>query len=312
MQAEDPVSDFGFWPGEWLIENTRYDAESEAFVSAGVARSSAEMLLDGRLLLERWEGEEGLMEPFFGLTLRYFEPSRGRWVTIKNWPAGSPLTAQFSRVEGSFVDGVIVLHPARVYLGNFETEQFLSTRSVVGEVSADSFRVQLQRPVLASRWAVSWAMDYLRVAEAEPGPLRIEAVPEAPAAGAAESRLTDWLIGEWASEGVEVRVSSAFRGLGFVASVAVDLPAMRASSVLVGVWDANTGTWQAREVGLNEPLRSLAWETVGRVRPNAIVLRSKGTDESGSMVFRRLEGDGMRFELTLPDGERLDVELAKQ
>ena len=156
------VDDFGFWSGTWLIENTRQDLENEVFVNAGVARSSAELLLDGRLLLERWAGEDGAIEAFCGLTLRYFDPVRGRWATLKNWPAGEPLTAQFTRTEGSFEDGRIVLHPPRVYLGNFDVDQYLSTRSVVGDVSGNAFRVQLQRPVNGQVWTATWAMDYVR------------------------------------------------------------------------------------------------------------------------------------------------------
>ncbi|MEL6797205.1 MAG: hypothetical protein AAFO89_10340 [Planctomycetota bacterium] len=312
VRAGGVVTDFGFWPGEWLIENTRFDAENEVFVNGGVARSSAELLLDGRLLLERWEGEDGAIEAFCGLTLRYFDPGRGRWVALKNWPAGDPLAAQFTRTEGSFEDGRIVLHPPRVYLGNFDVEQYLSTRSVVGDVSGDAFRVQLQRPVNGQVWTATWAMDYLRESEAQVGPMRIDAVPETAASEAEQPRLTDWLVGEWSAEGVSVRVSSVLRGLGFVVSVEADRGDVRASAVLAAAWDARTESWQIREVGLNEPLRSLVWDVVGRVRDTGLVLRSKGTDDLGGMVFRRLQGGGMQFELTLPDGERLDVELTKR
>ncbi|MEL6497351.1 MAG: hypothetical protein AAGJ54_12810 [Planctomycetota bacterium] len=311
VESGQAVDDFGFWSGHWLVENARQDLENEVFVNAGVSRSSAEMLLDGRLLLERWDGEDGAMASLFGLTLRYFDPERGRWVTIKNWPAGSPVAAQFTRIEGSFDGGVIVSHPARVFGENFESEQFMSTRSVVGNVSADAFRVQLQRPVLARSWGATWAMDYLRESEAEPGPVRIDAAPERPASEAERTRLTDWLVGEWSAEGVDVRVSSVLRGLGFLVSAEVDRGGVRASAVLVAAWDARTASWQIREVGLNEPLRSLVWEVVGRVRETGLVLRSKGIDDLGGMVFRRLDGGGMQFELTLPDGERLDVELTK-
>lgn len=307
--AGESVSDFGFWPGEWLVLNTRYDAEHDVYVDAGASRSVAESLLGGRLLLERWAGESGAVEALSGLTLRYFAADRGRWVTITNWPAGTPMAAQFTRTEGSFEDGLIVLHPSRVYGPQFESAQFLSTRSVVSDVASDSFRVQLQRPVLAQTWAASWAMDYVRQGPAEDGPLVIEAVPETPASDAAEPRLTDWMIGSWSGDGVNLRVSSALGGLGFVASVEVDRMPVEASAVLVGAWDAVTGTWQIREVGLHEPLRSLAWEVVGRVRSSGMVLRSKGIDDSGGMVFRRLDDGGMQFELTLPEGGRLDVEL---
>lgn len=311
VESGEAVKDFGFWSGDWLVLNTRYDIENGVFVDAGSARSSAEMLLGGRVLLERWEGVAGAIESSFGVTVRYFEPSRGRWVTFKSWPAGSPLAAEFSRIEGVFDEGVMVLHPARVFVGNFEVEQFLSTRSVVGDVAADAFRVQLQRPVLASSWAATWAMDYLRESPGQSGPLRIDQVPDAPATDAPEPRLADWMVGAWSAEGVSIRVSSALRGLGLIASVEVDRDDVRSSALLILAWDVKSGGWQVREVGLNRPLRSLAWETVGRLLPNGMVLRSSGNDDLGGMVFRRLEGDGMQFELTLPDGERVDVELSK-
>ncbi|MEO0477100.1 MAG: hypothetical protein AAF085_14185, partial [Planctomycetota bacterium] len=99
LGSSDSVQNFGFWKGEWLVENTRYDIEKDSFTNVGTATASAEMLLDGRVLLERWEGEEGPIASAFGVTLRYFDADRDRWVTITNWPAGSPLSAQFTHTN---------------------------------------------------------------------------------------------------------------------------------------------------------------------------------------------------------------------
>ncbi len=311
--AAETVTNFGFWPGEWLVLNTRRDLEHAVYVDAGSARATVEPVLGGEAYLERWQGVEGAIEPTFGISLVSFEPARDRWVSVRCWPGGDPLAARFTRVEGVFGDGIAPFHPPRVYAGDdFEKLRFHSTRSVFSDVSGDSFRWSMQMPQLELSWETTWAMEYVRESRGEVGPLRIDGVPDRPASGASEPRLTDWMVGAWGGDGVELRVSSALRGCGVVASVEVDRGETWVSSVLLIVWDESSGTWQLRELGLNRPLRSLVWESVGRVSDRGMVLRSSGVDELSGMVFRRLEGDGMQFELTLPDGGRVDVELAKR
>ncbi|MEO1584013.1 MAG: hypothetical protein AAFR96_05500 [Planctomycetota bacterium] len=310
----DAVTDFGFWSGSWLVQVVRKDLENAVYVDNGTARATVERVAGGDVLLERWEGETGASADAFGLSLTYFDPAIERWVAVRSFPGGEPLAVQFGRIEGVFEEDMIPFHPPRVHQGGqFEIERFHSTRSVFSDISSDEFRWFFQFPRLEYTWETVRAMTHSRIGETPAGlsPLRIDRVPEACACEGDDPRLLDWLVGAWSGEGVSVRVSSVLRGCGVVADVRMERDGSPVSAVLAVAWDESSNTWQAREVGLNRPLGSLVWEAVGRVTAQGIALRSMGVDDLGGMVFQRLEGGGMRLDMTLPDGRRLDAELEK-
>jgi hypothetical protein len=311
--AGEQVTDFGFWTGKWAVSNTRFDPDRQVYFDAGEARATVEPLFGGGVLLERWEGETGQIASTFGISLRYFDERWGRWVVVLNWPGGEPTAARFSQMQGRFDDGMIALHPPRVFQGDdFDNARFHSTRFVFSDVSDDACRWQLQMPTASRSWNTMWEMRFARESSPAGGAMRLDPVPTEPVCASDEARLTDWMVGAWAGEGVTLRVSSALRGCGVLAELEVDRDnKMKASSLLAIAWDASSQAWQVREVGLNRPLISLVWEAVGRVSGQGMVLRSKGADDLSGMVFRRLDDGVMQFELTLPGGERLDAELKK-
>jgi|SRR5829696_5784490 len=84
-----PERQFDFWVGEWDV----FDP-----VGRHVGRSRIELITGGRVVLENWTGDSGVV----GSSMNFFDAQNGHWHQVWVDAQGGVL-----RFEGQFVDGVL-------------------------------------------------------------------------------------------------------------------------------------------------------------------------------------------------------------
>ena len=88
---------FDFWIGEWDV-NLRIRQDDGSWLDKVKAAAKIYPILGGKAVLELWDSQ-----PIKGFSLRYFDPSKGRWVLWLNWPSEDRSSS--SGLEGSFRHG---------------------------------------------------------------------------------------------------------------------------------------------------------------------------------------------------------------
>ncbi len=88
---------FDFWIGEWDV-NLRIRQDDGSWPDKVKSEAKIYPILDGKAVLEFWDSE-----PIKGYSLRYFDPTKGKWVLWLNWPRNNRSVS--SGLEGVFRHG---------------------------------------------------------------------------------------------------------------------------------------------------------------------------------------------------------------
>lgn len=153
---------FDFWIGEWSITN-RFFRDGQGWVEDGRSVAKIYSILDGKAILEYWNGDQVGGRDIRGFSLRYFDRDKDRWVLALNWPGQD--SPSFGQLEGRFRHG----------RGEFRAEgtdangNSSITRYSFSDIGPDSFRWDDGVSTDGGRtWRGSWIMEFSRTApEAE-------------------------------------------------------------------------------------------------------------------------------------------------
>lgn len=192
-QEVDPSRQFDFWIGAWEVEN-RYQMEDGRWMSAGTARNQVFSILEGKAILELWEGTMGERE-LVGFSVRYYDPESEFWQLVLNWPQpGSP---SFFELDGGF------RHGRGEFLRTFEdsTGTEVRVRYTFSDISRERFRWdQAFSRDQGKSWRTRWIMEFSREAEEASWPDSGESAltyRDGSRCGGKEARQFDRFEGAW-------------------------------------------------------------------------------------------------------------------
>ncbi len=283
-----PDRQFDFWVGEWNVQN-RLLGDS-GYYDAGMAKARIRPILGGKAILEEWNGQPGGHENVFGISIRYYDPEKQRWVIALNWP--SPQQASFSQMEGSFRHGRAEFFPAAA----FAMTPPRATRFTFSDALPDTIRWDMAQPVDGGGWTTNWIMEFSRSRSAsrtirDGEPIRRPPEPADCVCKAGEARQFDALVGEWSGKSGNVsatlRVTSASRGCATMCFLTLDreTPFGRQAEQYFEAWAWNTGVkkWVARALD-------------GREREFQIL--AGAFDDAGAGAFVRTDDRGKVLQQT--------------
>lgn len=287
--APDPRQrEFDFWVGEWDVNNRRLG--EAGYRDAGKAKARIRPILGGAAILEEWDGQPGGHEHVFGISIRHYDPEKGRWVIALNWP--NPRQAGFSHMEGSFRHGRAEFFPETA----FQQTPPRATRFTFSDALADSVRWDMAQPVDGGGWKTTWIMEFSRTRSAADTIADGEPIREAPAPGDCvcrwpEARQFDRFVGAWSgtvgAARATLRVTSTNRGCATMCFLEVERPTARGVARVrrfeAWAWNTAVKKWAAR--------------ALDDVTPEFQVLAG-GFDDAGVGAFVRTDRDGEILEQT--------------
>lgn len=184
---------FDSWIGQWDVTN-RYLQEDESWEDDGTAVDNVYSILDGKAILEFWEGQ-ARQGPLKGFSIRYFDPEKDKWILALNWP--SPNQPFFFELDGQFRHG----------RGEFFRQARDSTGAplLARYTFSDFTPSSLRWDAAYSRdggttWRTNWVMEFTRTAETAPWPDPGTPFPtydDGSRCTAAQSKAFDALEGRW-------------------------------------------------------------------------------------------------------------------
>lgn len=76
---------FDFWIGEWDVQN-RFKQDDNSWKDEGEGYLKVWPILDGKAIMEFWDGTGRDEKVIKGFSLRYYDQSKGKWIVCLNWP----------------------------------------------------------------------------------------------------------------------------------------------------------------------------------------------------------------------------------
>lgn len=300
---------FDFWVGQWDVNN-RFLQEDGTWQSHGSAVDAVYAVLDGKAILEFWDGT-ARQGPLRGFSLRYYDPHEERWVLVLNWPQQD--RPFFFELKGAFRHGRGEFFRSRVDTSGTE----VLTRYTFSDITPESLRWDGAFSTDGGvTWRTTWIMEFVQTAEEAPWPAPDASFPtydEGELCTSERSARFDVLEGRW--EGTYERRQEE----GWA-----EMPArMQAHRVLDGCAVFNLTHYGAQEEYALFQLRSYlperrAWVTVslddqpgtphrylsgrfdedGTAALTEVVADSTRDDRLRGVVWRTLQQDSLRYELT--------------
>lgn len=297
-EAEDPARQFDFWIGEWSVNNRHLQADG-AWVDSGAARARIVPVLGGAAILEEWSGTVG-GNPMFGFSLRAYDPERGDWNLLLNWPGGG---ASFGTLRGSFRHG----------RGEFFAGQRPNlTRYSFSDALPNSLRWDSATTADGGQtWRTSWIMEFTRTKPAaelsgvEPWTTRWD--PRSSCSHEA-ARGFDFAVGDWVgvertrTEGGWTELPVRLRAARLIQDHAI------ATTLATGAGERP----EREEFGIYAWIpRDERWEGWTCDRDHTVFRRSLGDLDAGHLILTEL---GRRRTTWSADAGRLygDVEVATE
>jgi hypothetical protein len=194
---------FDFWIGEWTVNN-RFIQDNGSWQDGGRAHVKIFPILDGKAILEFWDGRFNDGSVLRGFSLRYFDKAKQKWQLALNWP--SPNRPGFSELEGAFRHG----------RGQFfrTNDSGKITRYSFSDVSPTSLRWDNGVSTDGGNtWNGTWIMEFSRTAQ-EPSwsheNFQFHTYIDGTRCTGDESKEFDFLAGEWIGT-ISQRTSSEWK-----------------------------------------------------------------------------------------------------
>ena len=151
---------FDFWIGEWKVNN-RFKQDNNSWKDQGGAEVKIYSVLDGKAVMEFWNGTGRDFKETKGFSLRYYDPEIEKWRLALNWP--QPNYGGIFFLEGEF----------RHYRGEFFSErntpdgEQIINRYTFCDITDSTLRwndgVSLDS---GKTWETNWIMEFSRTGSA--------------------------------------------------------------------------------------------------------------------------------------------------
>ncbi len=207
--SDDPHRQFDFWIGEWDVI-LRMQQEDLSFQDTIRSRASIYSILDGKAILELWDSG-----PIKGYSLRYYDPSKEKWVLWLDWPSAN--RANKSVLEGEFRHGRGDFHTS---FTNAEGTE-LHGRYSFNDITPFSLRWDdLWSKDGGKSWAHNWRMEWSRRAVDPEWPIARDRVPTFVDGSRCDDpafRPYEALVGSWRSDGAALDAYRVLDGCAVMA-----------------------------------------------------------------------------------------------
>ncbi len=90
---------FDFWIGEWYVNN-RFRQDDNSWKDEGEGYLKVWPVLDGKAIMEFWDGTGRNNNLVKGFSLRYYDKAQDKWIVCLNWP--QPNNGGFFFLTGNF------------------------------------------------------------------------------------------------------------------------------------------------------------------------------------------------------------------
>lgn len=210
--SEDPARRFDFWIGDWDV-NLRMLQDDLTFKDSVAARARIYRILGGKAILELWDSQ-----PIKGYSLRYYDPTAGKWALWLAWPGQNQ--SGVSGLEGGFRHG----------RGEFESSyvkpdgERITQRYSFNDITPSSLRWDDRYSNDGGKnWVDSWIMEWSRRAVDPDWPIDPGDVPTFKDGGRCDEeafRPYEALVGRWESDETSLEAYRILDGcavMGFLA-----------------------------------------------------------------------------------------------
>lgn len=160
---------FDFWIGEWKVQN-RFKQADGSWREQGGARVKIFPALNGKAVIEFWNGTARDWKETRGFSLRYFDPETRKWQLALNWPQKD--NGGFFFLEGEF------RHNRGEFFSGRETQDGgrILNRYTFSDITPNSLRWDSSTSLDGGKtWETKWIMEFSRTADAPEWPAVDEA-----------------------------------------------------------------------------------------------------------------------------------------
>ena len=150
---------FDFWIGEWKVQN-RFRQDDNSWKDEGGARVKIFPVLDGKAVMEFWDGTAKDMKETKGFSLRYFDTEAKKWKLVLNWP--QPNNGRFFFLDGEF------RHNRGEFFVDFTNRQgqYVILRYTFCDITPNSLRWNDGTSLDSGKtWQTNWIMEFSRTAD---------------------------------------------------------------------------------------------------------------------------------------------------
>jgi len=149
---------FDFWLGEWDV-NLRIKQKDNTWKDMYTSIARIYNVLDGNAVLELWE-EQGREKGIIGYSIRYYDPSKDKWILWLNWPGANDSSSW--KLEGEFRHGRVE------FFGNRQMNDSIGGkfRFTFSDIKENSLRWDNALSTDGGKtWAENWIMEFTRKKE---------------------------------------------------------------------------------------------------------------------------------------------------
>lgn len=150
---------FDFWIGEWKVQN-RFKQADNSWQDQGGARVEIFAVLNGKAIMEFWNGTARDWKETKGFSLRYFDPETEKWQLALNWPQKD--NGGFFFLEGEF------RHNRGEFFSEHQNQngEPVINRYTFADISDSTLRWNDGTSLDGGKtWETKWIMEFSRTAD---------------------------------------------------------------------------------------------------------------------------------------------------
>ena len=148
---------FDFWIGEWRVDN-RFKQNDNSWKDEGNGHLKVWPVLDGKAIIEFWDGTGRNNNIIKGFSLRYFDKAKKKWITCLNWPQKN--NGGFFFLSGNFrFNRCEIFNQYPNQNGNLITNRF-----TFADITDTTYRWNDDSSLDTGKtWKSSWIMENFRL-----------------------------------------------------------------------------------------------------------------------------------------------------
>lgn len=150
---------FDFWIGEWKVQN-RFKQDDNTWKDEGEGYLKVWPVLDGKAIMEFWDGTGRSGNIIKGFSLRYYDRSKEKWIVCLNWP-------QVNNGGFFFLTGNFRFNRCEIYNRRpLKNGQYALTHYVFSDITDTTYRWQGYNSLDSGKtWSSNWIMENYRISD---------------------------------------------------------------------------------------------------------------------------------------------------
>lgn len=148
---------FDFWVGEWSVNN-RWLTDNGSWRNEGSGYLKVWPVLDGKAVMELWNGKGNKDNILKGFSIRYFDKPKNTWIACLNWPQKN--NGGFFMLDGNFRFNRCEIFN-KVPAGN---DQIILNRYTFSDITDTTYRWNNgSSNDTGKTWKTTWIMENRRI-----------------------------------------------------------------------------------------------------------------------------------------------------